>query len=83
MLKEKQKTLLYLRNKFKNNHISTNKSNSDTNRTTPTSILKRTNPIESKKSNFSLIQKKLFMRYNTTPEQFDNIRFENVIQSKY
>ena len=23
------------------------------------------------------------MRYNTTPEQFDNIRFENVIQSKY
>ena len=83
MLKEKQKTLLYLRNKFKNNHISTNKSNSDTNRTTPTSILKRTNPIESKKSTFSLIQKKVFMRYNTTPEQFDNIRFENVIQSKY
>ena len=83
MLKEKQKTLLYLRNKFKNNHIITNKSNSDTNRTTPTSILKQTNPIESKKNNFSLIQKNLFMRYNTTPEQFDNIRLENVIQSKY
>ena len=83
MLKEKQKTLLYLRNKFKNNHIITNKSNSDTNRTTPTSILKQTNPIESKKNNFSIIQKKLFMRYNTTPEQFDKIRLENVIQSKY
>lgn len=83
MLKEKQRTLLYFRNKFKNNRIITNKSNSDTNRTTPTSILKQTNPIESKKNNFSLIQKKLYMRYNTTPEQYDNILLENVIQSKY
>ena len=87
MLKEKQKQLMYFRQKMNKNFLPTkNKSNSDTNRTTPTSILKQTsnnNVNEPKKNYYSLTQKYLLKHYNISPKEYDRILLENVIQSKY